>query len=173
MTDWTDPSNYDPDDLPPWERDKQRMERSQQRAARWKDRLFGQRKGLSMVFWAVLLVGVAVYIWSFNSGSEPGGMAPQQGQHGVAKANQGNQLCTLKEGYLIAANEELFNRALDFLADKDYAAVDKLIATGLVGMTKAGVKVHRGTGGGWTRTKVRLPGQIDYMWVPIEAVDCH
>ncbi|QJT09448.1 hypothetical protein [Oceanidesulfovibrio marinus] len=50
MTDWTDPSNYDPDDLPPWER-------AAMRRASLAGLITPRR-----IFWAVAIVGLVIYL---------------------------------------------------------------------------------------------------------------
>lgn len=58
MTDWTDPSNYDPDDLPPWER-------AAMRRASLAGLITPRR-----IFWAVAIVGLVIYLaanWQYAS----------------------------------------------------------------------------------------------------------
>ncbi|MFZ5501057.1 MAG: hypothetical protein ACOY58_03995 [Candidatus Micrarchaeota archaeon] len=79
--------------------------------------------------------------------------------------------CVTVGGYPFALTEELLDDAIHYLNVKDYAALKQLMDSGQAGTLKDGVPVYR-EGGGWTVTRIRLPGQTFSVWTVIEGVQC-
>ncbi|WP_040372888.1 hypothetical protein [Desulfovibrio oxyclinae] len=80
--------------------------------------------------------------------------------------------CYTKKGYVFAASEELFDKAMRMISQKDRAAFMKLAKTGLVGITRDGVKVFREDVTWDGMCEIRPAGETGTVWTNIEAVDC-
>lgn len=81
--------------------------------------------------------------------------------------------CVTKEGCVIAISEEIYDRVGRFAADKDYAAIQKLVDAGLVAQAKGGMRVfvedHKFLSG---KVKVRREGQTGTVWTSLGMLTC-
>lgn len=81
--------------------------------------------------------------------------------------------CVTKGGYVFAANKELLDKAVRFLAQKDNDAFMALAKTGLVGVLKPGVPVFVEDSSLLSGTvKFRPKGSTGSVWAVREGVDC-
>lgn len=78
---------------------------------------------------------------------------------------------TTVAGYLVAATEELLEKATSYIIDNDEAALKKLMASGLVAPLKAGLDVKIVTVKPFKgMVKFRQTGEIVELWTVSEAI---
>ena len=82
------------------------------------------------------------------------------------------QVITLKQGYPVAASEQIFHEASNILISKDEDAFTRLVSAGVVALTNGGeqayiVNVHIFSG----LAEIRLKGDPDILWTNIEALN--
>ena len=81
--------------------------------------------------------------------------------------------CVTVEGFIAGATEEIFDKAVKLLSQKDYVALQNYIDLGLVIMMDGGVPVYlEDTKLFSGKAKIRPPGSTDGVWTFIEAVKC-
>lgn len=81
------------------------------------------------------------------------------------------QECTTKADYPVAASEQLFEKACNAIYDKDSAALQQLLDTGLVVLSRDGVQVFT-VDRGLSYATIRLKGDNHTLWTLPEALNC-
>lgn len=80
--------------------------------------------------------------------------------------------CVTKDGWYFSLSEKTQELAVHFAVQGDKAAFDRLISSGLLRPLKGGVSVYIEPGGSFGLTAIRLPGSLNHVWVPNEAIRC-
>lgn len=82
------------------------------------------------------------------------------------------KLCTLKKGATVAVSSAALDKAYSFATSGDKVAFNKLYDAGLAAITSGPEQVYLGTGGGFTKARVRKPGGTTYFWTLPEMLEC-
>lgn len=77
-----------------------------------------------------------------------------------------------KGGYMAGVTEEAFDKGMDYVVQKDHAALQQLMDANLVFPLRAGIRVHimktKLLSG---KVKIRPVGQTAEVWTVMEAID--
>jgi hypothetical protein len=82
------------------------------------------------------------------------------------------QAKTTKSGYLASTSQELLEKTIAYVVDKDLVAYNKIMATGMVFSLKGGLEVEivDNTAIAKGLVKIRPRGETVELWTNIEAV---
>ena len=76
-----------------------------------------------------------------------------------------------KSGYLAAITEDALDKAIEYIVQKDNAALQQLMSTGMVFQLKAGIPVHVVDTKMFSgKVKIRPRGSTAEVWTLIEAI---
>lgn len=79
--------------------------------------------------------------------------------------------CVTKEGALVGISEEFLERAVQFAVAKDEVAFNKLVAANVVLVLRAGVRLEL-EDYGFSISKVRVPGEVQSIWILSDLMNC-
>ena len=93
-----------------------------------------------------------------------------EGRWEQAKKEASNSRFTTKGGYYAGATEELVKQAVRYAAQGDTVALNKLLDTGLVVVSRAGVEIDV-VRSGFSYSRIRQKGEIMELWIQTEGID--
>lgn len=81
--------------------------------------------------------------------------------------------CYTKDGYVAAISEKYLDDMIKYSVDKDYEAINKLFAAGVIVTMKDGIRVHVVETHAFSgKVEFRLPGSTDVLWTITKALKC-